>query len=160
MRCLKSRFPIQIIVFDKLKLIIFVRQGLTLPTASVGAVPVLRNTLKIGTDRNIHRNVRIFHSSLECGLTCLSSKVQNIRFSCLQELKWNKWTLAKHPQVLLVNSCCIYPTPLNQTRNTLSLIHKQGRSFVTGAELCWHGTDFGSRVAYSYYWIKIYIKII
>ena len=35
MRCPKSRFPIQIIVFDKLGLIIFVSQGLTLSTASL-----------------------------------------------------------------------------------------------------------------------------
>ena len=34
MRCPKSRFPIWIIVFDKLKLIIFVSQGLTLSTAT------------------------------------------------------------------------------------------------------------------------------
>ena len=34
MRCPKSRFPIRIIVFDELKLIIFVSQGLTLSTAS------------------------------------------------------------------------------------------------------------------------------
>ena len=33
MRCPKSRFPIQIIVFDELELIIFVSQGLTLSTA-------------------------------------------------------------------------------------------------------------------------------
>ena len=37
MRCPKSRFPIQIIVFDELKLIIFVSQGLTLSTASLVA---------------------------------------------------------------------------------------------------------------------------
>ena len=35
MRCPKSRFPIRIIVFDKLELIIFVSQGLTLSTASL-----------------------------------------------------------------------------------------------------------------------------
>ena len=35
MRCPKSRFPIQIIVFDELELIIFVNQGLTLSTASL-----------------------------------------------------------------------------------------------------------------------------
>ena len=35
MRCPKSRLPIQIIVFDKLELIIFVSQGLTLSTASL-----------------------------------------------------------------------------------------------------------------------------
>ena len=35
MRCPKSRFPIQIIVFDELELIIFVSQGLTLLTASL-----------------------------------------------------------------------------------------------------------------------------
>ena len=35
MRCPKSRFPIQIIVFDELELIIFVSQGLTLSTASL-----------------------------------------------------------------------------------------------------------------------------
>ena len=35
MRCPKSRFPIRFIVFDKLKLIIFVSQGLTLSTASL-----------------------------------------------------------------------------------------------------------------------------
>ena len=35
MRCPKSRFPIRIIVFDELKLIIFVSQGLTLSTASL-----------------------------------------------------------------------------------------------------------------------------
>ena len=35
MRCPKSRFPIWIIVFDELKLIIFVSQGLTLSTASL-----------------------------------------------------------------------------------------------------------------------------
>ena len=35
MRCPKSRFPIQIIVFGKLELIIFVSQGLTLSTASL-----------------------------------------------------------------------------------------------------------------------------
>ena len=35
MRCPKSRFSIQIIVFDKLELIIFVSQGLTLSTASL-----------------------------------------------------------------------------------------------------------------------------
>ena len=33
MKCPKSRFPIWIIVFDELKLIIFVSQGLTLSTA-------------------------------------------------------------------------------------------------------------------------------
>ena len=33
MRCPKSRFPIRIIVFDELELIIFVSQGLTLSTA-------------------------------------------------------------------------------------------------------------------------------
>ena len=35
MRCPKSRFPIQIIVFDELELIIFVSQSLTLSTASL-----------------------------------------------------------------------------------------------------------------------------
>ena len=35
MRCPKSRFPIRIIVFDKLELIVFVSQGLTLSTASL-----------------------------------------------------------------------------------------------------------------------------
>ena len=35
MRCLKSRFPIWIIVFDELELIIYVSQGLTLSTASL-----------------------------------------------------------------------------------------------------------------------------
>ena len=35
MRCPKFRFPIQIIVFDEPKLIIFVSQGLTLSTASL-----------------------------------------------------------------------------------------------------------------------------
>ena len=35
MRCPKFRFPIQIIVFDKLELIILVSQGLTLSTASL-----------------------------------------------------------------------------------------------------------------------------
>ena len=35
MRCLKSRFPIRIIVLDELELIIFVSQGLTLSTASL-----------------------------------------------------------------------------------------------------------------------------
>ena len=35
MRCPKPRFPIQIILFDKLELIIFVSQGLTLSTASL-----------------------------------------------------------------------------------------------------------------------------
>ena len=35
MRCPKSRFPIQIIVFDELELIIIVSQGLTLLTASL-----------------------------------------------------------------------------------------------------------------------------
>merc|ERR1712110_759501 len=35
MRCPKSRFPILIIVFDELELIIFVSQGLTLSTASL-----------------------------------------------------------------------------------------------------------------------------
>ena len=35
MRCPKSRFQIQIIVFDELELIIFVSQGLTLSTASL-----------------------------------------------------------------------------------------------------------------------------
>ena len=35
MRCPKSRFPIPIIVFDELELIIFVSQGLTLSTASL-----------------------------------------------------------------------------------------------------------------------------
>ena len=35
MRCPKSRFPIRIIVFDELELIIFVSQGLTLSTASL-----------------------------------------------------------------------------------------------------------------------------
>ena len=35
MRCPKSRFPIQIIVFDELDLIIFVSQGLNLSTASL-----------------------------------------------------------------------------------------------------------------------------
>ena len=35
MGCPKSRFPIWIIVFDELKLILFVSQGLTLSTASL-----------------------------------------------------------------------------------------------------------------------------
>ena len=35
MRCPESRFPIRIIVFDELKLIIFVSQGLTLSIASL-----------------------------------------------------------------------------------------------------------------------------
>ena len=35
MRCPKSRFPIRIIVFDKLELIIFESQGLTLSTCLV-----------------------------------------------------------------------------------------------------------------------------
>ena len=35
MICPKSRFPIRIIVFDELELIIFVSQGLTLSTASL-----------------------------------------------------------------------------------------------------------------------------
>ena len=35
MRCPKSRFPIQIILFDEHELIIFVSQGLTLSTASL-----------------------------------------------------------------------------------------------------------------------------
>ncbi len=35
MRCPKSRFPIWIIVFNELELIIFVSQGLTLSTASL-----------------------------------------------------------------------------------------------------------------------------
>ena len=35
LRCLKSRFPIQIIVFDKHELILFVNQGLTLSTGSL-----------------------------------------------------------------------------------------------------------------------------
>ena len=35
MRCPKSRFPIRIIVFDELELILFVSQGLTLSTASL-----------------------------------------------------------------------------------------------------------------------------
>ena len=35
MRCPKFRFPIRIIVFDELELIIFVSQGLTLSTASL-----------------------------------------------------------------------------------------------------------------------------
>ena len=35
MRCPKSRFPIRIIVFDELELIVLVSQGLTLSTASL-----------------------------------------------------------------------------------------------------------------------------
>ena len=42
MRCPKSRFPIRIIVFDELELIIFVSQGLTLSTASLVEVRVFR----------------------------------------------------------------------------------------------------------------------
>ena len=42
MRCPKSRFPIRIIVFDELELIIFVSQGLTLSTASLVATPAGR----------------------------------------------------------------------------------------------------------------------
>ena len=38
MRCPKSRFPILIIVFDELELIIFVSQGLTLSTASLVSI--------------------------------------------------------------------------------------------------------------------------
>ena len=43
MRCPKSRFPIRIIVFDELKLIFFVNQGLSLLTASL--VGLLHTTL-------------------------------------------------------------------------------------------------------------------
>ena len=35
MRCPKSRFPIGVIVFDELELILFVNQGLTLSTGSL-----------------------------------------------------------------------------------------------------------------------------
>ena len=35
MRCPKSRYPILIIVFDELEIIVFVSQGLTLSTASL-----------------------------------------------------------------------------------------------------------------------------
>ena len=41
MRCPKSSFPIRIIVFDELKLIIFVSQGLTLSTASLVIIIII-----------------------------------------------------------------------------------------------------------------------
>ena len=44
MRCPKSRFPIRIIVFDELELIIFVSQGLTLSTASLVLVFIISRT--------------------------------------------------------------------------------------------------------------------
>merc|ERR1712110_186577 len=47
MRCPKSRFPIQIIVFDELELIIFVSQGLTLSTASLVIISTRRISFKI-----------------------------------------------------------------------------------------------------------------
>ena len=46
MRCPKSRFPIWIIVFDELELIIFVSQGLTLSTASL-VIKLFLTVLKI-----------------------------------------------------------------------------------------------------------------
>ena len=47
MRCPKSRFSIRIIVFDKLELIIFVSQGLTLSTASLVAIIIMLPGKKI-----------------------------------------------------------------------------------------------------------------
>ena len=46
MRCPKSRFPIQIIVFDELELIIFVSQGLTLLTASIVIIIIIKHRTK------------------------------------------------------------------------------------------------------------------
>ena len=48
MRCPKSRFPIRIIVFDELELIIFVSQGLTLSTASLHSSDLLMLMLVTG----------------------------------------------------------------------------------------------------------------
>ena len=49
MRCPKSRFPIRIIEFDKLELIIYVSQGLTLSTASLVQylLPMLVNVCRV-----------------------------------------------------------------------------------------------------------------
>ena len=47
MRCPKSRFPIQIIVFYELELIIFVSQGLTLSTASLVSRYLIKFAVKL-----------------------------------------------------------------------------------------------------------------
>ena len=49
MKCPKSRFPIRIIVFDELELIIFVSQGLTLSTANVVTYFLVFNLLTEAT---------------------------------------------------------------------------------------------------------------
>ena len=57
MRFPKSRFPIRIIVFDELVLIIYVSQGLTISTASLGNIveaqscPVWGRGPGVGADR-------------------------------------------------------------------------------------------------------------
>ena len=43
MRCSKSKFPIRIIVFDELELIVFDSQGLTLSTASLHSYTLRRS---------------------------------------------------------------------------------------------------------------------
>ena len=56
MRCPKSRFPIWIILFDELELIIFVSQGLTLSTASLVLilVPCLGEFCTIKVDVSLY----------------------------------------------------------------------------------------------------------
>ena len=57
MRCPKSRFPIWIIVFDELELIIFVSQGLTLSTASLVISHVTKAEEEITGVRRVLRNI-------------------------------------------------------------------------------------------------------
>ena len=65
MRCPKSRFPIQIIVFDKLEIIIFVSQGLTLSTASL----VTQNSDAYqSNDDNVWAIVQLLQEWLDGGL--------------------------------------------------------------------------------------------
>ena len=59
-RCFKSRFPIGIIVFDELELILYVSQGLTLST---GSLVYFKGYIVIGGDRSffdINDSIEVF----------------------------------------------------------------------------------------------------
>ena len=58
MRCPKFRFPIGVIVFDQLELIIFVSQGLTQSTASLVRIRVRKVIVRLGSALELKNEFR------------------------------------------------------------------------------------------------------
>ena len=97
MRCPKSRFPIRIIVFDELELIIFVSQGLTLSSASLVTFLYQVFYLSLGSDPHMY-----FLQSFLSLASCLASLVwlSNVRLVLMSKQEYQEIYLSPSVSVL------------------------------------------------------------